>query len=145
MVLVQSTVDSNFTWPTIVFVGPGGGIGGVFGDGSGLTDRAHMLDFILAWTLVAFALLFGAAGIVAFATALRKRASLAVALLLLLAIAGFGLATGLVGGALMGYFIGSIYQIGGFVMPLWVPLGWALVQVLVAAISSYAEIGLNAL
>ncbi|KAJ3398043.1 hypothetical protein HDU80_009329 [Chytriomyces hyalinus] len=137
-------LNESWTWPAIVFVGHGGGIGGLLGGEGGLSNRREMLSFTLMWTLAVFGLVFGVAGLVAASVPLRVGRPL-TALVLFLIVAGFGMITALIGGSLMGYFIGSIYEIGGFTMALWVPLGWAVVQLLVAVISSYAEVGLNAL
>ncbi|KAI9344371.1 hypothetical protein BDR26DRAFT_857695 [Obelidium mucronatum] len=131
-------------WPDITFTGYGGGIGGVLGGGGGLTDRGQMFQFTLWWTVVCFGVVFGIAGLIAAIGSLREGRAL-MAFSLFVFVFGFGLVTALVSGSIVGFLIGSVYEIGGFIMALWIPFAWALIQTLVVVISSYAEIGLNSL
>ncbi|KAJ3070767.1 hypothetical protein HDU98_006225 [Podochytrium sp. JEL0797] len=136
--------ESQWTWPAIKFTGDGGGIGAILGGSEGLTSRHKMLEFTLLWTLVAFGVAFGIAGLVAAVGSVREGRPV-VGLILLLFVVGFGLVTALISGSVVGLLVGSIYEVGGFTMALWVPAGWAVIQTLVVIISSFAEIGLNSL
>lgn len=48
-----------------------------------------------------------------------------------------GLIKGFIGGAIIGVIIAAIYQAGSLTMSTWIPLTWAMIQVLYDIVSSY--------
>ncbi|KAG5458634.1 MAG: hypothetical protein BJ554DRAFT_1105 [Olpidium bornovanus] len=91
----------------------------------------------LIWTMVIFIIMYGTAGIWAF---FMLRKSHALSYLVPWVFTGIGMFSGAVGGSVIGYVLGLVYNAGFFRMSTWVPFLWALIQALTMVVSSYPTI-----
>ncbi|KAJ3158246.1 hypothetical protein HDU86_002955 [Geranomyces michiganensis] len=101
--------------------------------------QGDILSYTLIWTLIAFSVMYGLAGCWAYVVFYRSR----LGLVLLFTFIGIGLFAGATSGAMIGVLLSGIYNAGYFAMATWLPLAWALVQVLILVISSDADLSLN--
>ncbi|TPX59181.1 hypothetical protein PhCBS80983_g02642 [Powellomyces hirtus] len=86
-----------------------------------------------------FMVMYGLAGCWAYIVFFKSK----LGLVLLFAFIGIGLAAGAASGAIVGVLLSSIYNAGYFAMATWLPLAWALIQVLIVIISSDVDLSLN--
>ncbi|KAF9508130.1 hypothetical protein BS47DRAFT_1488499 [Hydnum rufescens UP504] len=100
--------------------------------------------FTLYWTLIMYALTYGAcgvwAGIVQAVAARRKGHGLTSSMLVVLVFLTVGSFSAVIGSAVIGYVLAAVYSVGSFAMSTWVPFLWALVQTLAAIMGSYSTI-----
>ncbi|CAG8496129.1 5445_t:CDS:2 [Ambispora gerdemannii] len=92
--------------------------------------------FTVIWTLIFYAVIYGAAGLWAWAVFYRSRWSFMLPIIFV----AVALLTGLVGGTIVGYALKFFYQAGEFNMSTWVPFLWGLTQALVAVMGSYSTV-----
>ncbi|KAJ3190067.1 hypothetical protein HDU85_000358 [Gaertneriomyces sp. JEL0708] len=110
-----------------------------------LTDvlwyKGDIVAFVVIWSVISFSVLYGLAGLWAYIVFFRSK----LGVILLLAFCAAGLFAGASSGAVVGIILASIYNAGYFGMATWIPLAWALIQVLVCLISSDADLSLTTL
>ncbi|KAI8816683.1 uncharacterized protein EV422DRAFT_275018 [Fimicolochytrium jonesii] len=101
--------------------------------------KDEIIIYTILWTVILFSFMYGLAGLWAYIVFLRSK----FGMVLLLGFAGIGLFAGASSGAVVGVLLASVYNAGLFAMATWIPLAWALVQIIVVLISSDADITLN--
>ncbi|KND03457.1 uncharacterized protein SPPG_00940 [Spizellomyces punctatus DAOM BR117] len=103
--------------------------------------KGDIVVFTLVWTVILFSIVYGVAGLWAYFVFFRSK----LGLILLLTFGGIGLFAGASSGAVVGILLASVYNAGYFAMATWIPLAWALVQVLIVIISADADLSLTTL
>ncbi|KAG9284045.1 hypothetical protein G9A89_022819 [Geosiphon pyriformis] len=121
----MSSLNSTPTWPSLDWP--------PFRDrGISLEAKEDIWRFTVFWTLLFFASIYGTAGIWAWIVFHRWRWSF----LIPVGFIAVSLLTGLVGGTIVGYVLGALYNSGSFILSTWVPCLWGLTQALVAVMGS---------
>ncbi|KAI9090484.1 hypothetical protein DFS34DRAFT_637540 [Phlyctochytrium arcticum] len=103
--------------------------------------KSDIVVYTLVWTLILFSVVYGLAGLWAYFVFFRSK----LGLILLIAFCTIGLFAGASSGAVVGILLASVYNAGFFAMAVWIPLAWAVVQVLIVIISAHADLSLNTL
>ncbi|KAI8827157.1 uncharacterized protein EV422DRAFT_563237 [Fimicolochytrium jonesii] len=89
--------------------------------------------------MILFPFMFGLVGLWAYIVFLRSK----FGMVLLLGFVDIELFAGVSSVAVVRMLLASVYNAGLFAMATWIPLGWALVQIIMVLILSDADITLN--
>ncbi|KAK9466070.1 hypothetical protein V1512DRAFT_264668 [Lipomyces arxii] len=95
--------------------------------------RDDIWRFTLYWTMIAYTVVYGAAGLWAALMCRRIKSVLIIVFYM-----GIGVLQAVISGSIIGAILGLIYSAGSFTMSTWIPFVWAIVQILVMITISYS-------
>nr|CAG8551821.1 5809_t:CDS:2 [Entrophospora candida] len=93
-----------------------------------LCNQNDIRLFTIIWTIIFYTVIYGTAGIWAWIVFHKNRWSF----LFPIGFIGVALLSGLLGGTIVGFVLGALYNFGKFEMSVWIPFFWGLIQALVA-------------
>ncbi|KAF2751144.1 integral membrane protein [Sporormia fimetaria CBS 119925] len=100
-----------------------------------LYDPTDIWRFTLLWTLLLFGVVHLVVALWACAIQWRNWKLIWITPIVFVVIGGL---EALIAGSIVGGLLGGIYQSGYFKMSTWIPLVWAIINVLVLILSSFA-------
>lgn len=114
-------------WPALdhLYLGSATNSGGPYV----LWYRSTMLRFTLYWTIIFFTIAYLITGFIGFIVLWRDN-NKRLGLVLLIGYTVFGTGMGAISGAIVGQLLGNLYAAGYMAMSTWIPLVWALIQIL---------------